>query len=110
MSAEQWREEYGKKEIPLKHSLKNKFNHINELLHFIWTILRGEGYPLPPFSFLEALDVNYYGIGRPQMWFEEELFPESQLMLIYCCPWAASAEMLMIENVDKGLTSAAVSP
>lgn len=52
---------------------------------------------LPPsvffFSFIEALDVNYNGIGRPQMWFWEELIPESQLMLIHRCHRTASAGM-----------------
>lgn len=48
-----------------KKNLKKKINHINKLLHFIWTILRGESYFLLLFSFIEALDVKY-GIGRPQ--------------------------------------------
>lgn len=49
-----------------KKQKNNKINHINELLHFIWTILRGESYFLPLFSFIAALDVNYYGVGQPQ--------------------------------------------
>lgn len=47
-------------------SEKNKINHINELLHFIWTILREESSSLLLISFIKALDVNYSGIYRPQ--------------------------------------------
>lgn len=76
MSAERWQEEY-LKITPTEALSKNKINHINKLLHFIRTILRGESYFPLLFSFFEALDVNYYGISRPQKWFWEELIPES---------------------------------
>lgn len=75
MSAEQWQEEY-LKITPTEALPKNKINHINELLHFIWT-MRGESFFFLLFSFIEALDVNYYGIYRPQKWFWKELIPES---------------------------------
>lgn len=68
MSAERWQEEY-LNITPTEALSKNKINHINKLLHFIRTILRGESYFPLLFCFIEALDVNYYGIGRPQKWF-----------------------------------------
>lgn len=83
MSAEQRREEYlkkknKKKRYPQKRSLKkNKINHINELLHFNGPFWEGGSYSLLLFSFVEALDVNYYGIDRPRKWLREELIPES---------------------------------
>lgn len=49
------------KMTPIEALSKNKVNHINELLHFEWTILRRR-YSLFLISFIDALDVNYYGI------------------------------------------------
>lgn len=81
MSAE-WRQEEYLKITPTEALAKkknNKINHVNKLLHFIRTILRGESYFffLPFSSCIEALDVNYYSICRPQRWFWGELIPES---------------------------------
>ncbi len=113
MSAEQWQEEYLKRR-PLKHSLKkknNKINHINELLHFIRTILRGESYFLPLFSFIEALDVNYYGIDRPRKVVLGRTHSGVTVDVeTPSCHRTASAGMWTTEHVDTGLTSPTVCP
>lgn len=44
--------------LKIKVLSKNKINHINELLHFIWTILRGKSYLILLFCFIEALHVK----------------------------------------------------
>lgn len=110
MSAERCQEEY-LKQRPLEHSLKNKINHINELLHFIWTILRGESYFLFLFCFIEALHVNYQGIGRPQ----EVVLGRTHSGVIVgvetqSCHRTARAGMWSTEHMDNGLTSPTVCP
>lgn len=93
---------------PTETLSKKLINHITELLHFIWTILRRERSSLSLCSFIEALDVNYYSIGQPHppKWFgthsgiivgvdTQRLSPDSEC-------WD---ETTQTEHVDVGLTA-----